>query len=287
VTGSGSLIFAHAKFRDDKLVARLVLGRRGRLRAAFASAATNRPAQELGLLVRLLEAIATTRLATRFTTTAGRLYRSIGLTLLHCGTGAVLDRLALAISSICPITTISSVTPITISPIIVAVAIAEAVLVAPEGTIAVGVIARMAVLLMRLAVMLRLTVMLGHGRLSKTVVQHVVTAVIVAEVVALAALALTVAIGHVAAVLLQLLAIGHDDAAVVLGMLKVVLRQHRVSGGLRIASERQIFLGDVCRGAPDLHIRSVRLETARKRILALPISVAATAAILLSLPHCL
>ena len=246
-----------------------------------APAAANRPAQELRLLVRLLEAVPAAR---RLAATARGLYRGIGLAILRSRIGTALDRLALAIS------TISSVTPIStipsVAPIIGAVTIAEAVLVAPEGTIAIGVVARMAVLLMLLA-LLRLTVMLGHGRLRKAVVQHVVAAILVAEVVALAAHALTVAIGHIAALLLQLLAIGHDDAAVVLGMLQIILREHRVAGGLRIASERQIFLGDMRRGAPDLHIRAVGFETARKRILALPIPVAASAAILLSLPHCL
>jgi hypothetical protein len=264
-------------------VARLVFDGRSRL-GAFAAAATDRPAQELRLLVRLLEAVATARLTTRFTTTApAGLYRSIGLAVLRGRTGASFDRLAVAIS------TISTIAPV--RAITMAVAIAEAVLVAPERTIAVGVVARMTALLMRLA-LVRLTVVLRHGRLRKAVIQHVVAAIIVAEVLALAALAgnadaLTVAVGHVAAVLLQLLAIGHDDAAVVLGMLQIILRQHRVAGGLRIASERQIFLGDVRRGAADLHVRAVGFETARKRILALPIPVAATAAILLSLPHCL
>jgi len=245
--------------------------------------------------MRLLEAIPATRLAT---TAAGGLDRSIGLAILRsrigttlAGTafaGTALDRLAItisAISTILAVSTIASISPVT--PIIVAVTIAEAVLVlvAPEGTIAIGVVTRMAVLLP--ALVLRLAVMLGHGRLRKAVVQHVVAAIVVAEVVALArdTDVLAVAIGHVAALRLQLLAIGHDDAAVVLGVLQIILRQHRIAGGLRIASERQIFLGDVRRGAPDLHIRAVGFETARKWILALPIPVAATAAILLSLPH--
>jgi hypothetical protein len=231
--------------------------------------------------VRLLEAVATARLAAA---SARSLYRGIGLAILRNGTGAALDRLAVAVAI--PLATISSVSPISsVTPIIGAVTIAEAVLVAPERTIAVGVVARVAVLLMPL--MLRLVAMLGHGRLPKTVVQHVVATIIVAEVVALASRPLTVAVGHVAALLLQLLAIGHDDAAVVLGVLQIVLGEHRIAGRLRIASERQIFFGNMCRGATDLHIRAVGLETARKRILALPIPVAATAAILLSLPHCL
>jgi len=242
--------------------------------------------------MRLLEAIAATRFAT---TAAGGLDRSIGLAILRSRIGTTLagtafDRLAItfsAISTILAVSTIASISPVT--PIIVAVTIAEAVLVlvlvAPEGTIAIGVVTRMAVLLP--ALVLRLAVMLGHGRLRKAVVQHVVAAIVVAEVVALArdTDVLAVAIGHVAALRLQLLAIGHDDAAVVLGVLQIILRQHRIAGGLRIASERQIFLGDVRRGTPDLHIRAVGFETARKWILALPIPVAATAAILLSLPH--
>lgn len=275
----------HDATPDSLSVARLVLGWRGRLRAAFAPAAANRPAQELRLLVRLLEAIPAARFA-RLATSARGLYRGIGLAILRNRIGTALDRLALAITIAIAISAIS--------PIIMAVTIAEAVLVAPEGTIAIGVVARMAVLLMRLALM-RLTAMLGHGRLRKAVVQHVVAAILVAEVVAVATLAalaraahaLTIAVGHVAAVLLELLAVGHDDAAVVLGMLKVVLREHRVAGGLRITSERQIFLGDVRRRTSDLHIRAVGFETARKRVLALPIPIAASAAILLSLPHCL
>ena len=95
---------------------------------------------------------------------------------------------------------------------------------------------------------------------------------IVAEVVAVATSpgrdALAVAV-HIVALLLQLLAIGHDDADVVLGVLQIVLGEHRVAGRLRIASERQIFLGDMRRRAPDFHIRAIGFETARKRILAL------------------
>ena len=69
--------------------------------------------------------------------------------------------------------------------------------------------------------------------------------------------------------LLQLLAIGHDDAGVVLGVLQIVLCQHRVAGRLRVARERQIFLGDMCRRAPDFHIRAIGFEAARQRIVAL------------------
>ena len=64
-----------------------------------------------------------------------------------------------------------------------AVAITEAVLVAPEGTVAIGVVSRMADLLPLMGL-----VMLRHGRLQKAVVQHVVAAIVVAEVIALATL---------------------------------------------------------------------------------------------------
>jgi hypothetical protein len=232
--------------------------------------------------MRLLEAVAATRLAT----TAGGFHRGIGLTVLRNRSRAVFDRRALAIATIIAVAAIIWA----VAPIIWAVAITEAVLVAPEGTVAIGVVSRMADLLPLMGL-----VMLRHGRLRKAVVQHVVAAIVVAEVIALATLAgdadaLAVAIGHVATLRLQLLAIGHYDAAVVLGMLQVILGEHRVAGRLRVAGERQIFLGDMRRGAADLHIRAVGFETARKRILALPIPVvvvAASAAILLSLPHCL
>jgi len=99
--------------------------------------------------MRLLEAIPATRLAT---TAAGGLDRSIGLAILRSriGTtlaGTALDRLAITISAILAVSTIASISPVT--PIIVAVTIAEAVLVlvAPEGTIAIGVVTRMAILL--------------------------------------------------------------------------------------------------------------------------------------------
>jgi hypothetical protein len=236
--------------------------------------------------VRLLEAITATWLAT--TTTAGLYRRRIRLTILgRRRVGAVLDRLALAISA----TTILSIIPIVVA-IIVAVAVAEAILVAAsEIAVAIGIVSRR---MARLVLLARLAVMLGHG-LRQAVIQHVVAAaIIVAEVVAVTTLAgyvdaLTIAV-HIAALLLQLLAIRHDDTVVVLGVLQVVLSEHGVAGRLRVASERQVFLGNMCRSAPDFHVGTIGFETARKRILALSIPVvivAATAAILLSLPHCL
>ena len=70
--------------------------------------------------------------------------------------------------------------------------------------------------------------LMHQGRLE-TIIQHIIP-ILVAEFVAgvaFRAYALAVAIGGVAG-LLQLLAIGHDDARVVLGVLQIVLRQHRI-----------------------------------------------------------
>jgi hypothetical protein len=86
---------------------------------------------------------------------------------------------------------------------------------------------------------------------------------------------------------MELLAVSHDDAAVVFRVLQIVLGQDRISGRLGIARKRDVLLRDVCRSAPDLHVRAVRLEAARQRILvAFAMIVPATsAAVLLSLPH--
>jgi predicted Kef-type K+ transport protein len=192
--------------------------------------------------VRLLETIASTRLA------AG-LHR-IGMTVLGRRTvvhrGAPLHR-AVAIATVA----IPTVT-----------AVAVAALVAPERPIvavgvAVGVVAA------------RVTwcLMLRRGRLMlwrKPLVEHVVAAIVIAELVTVTRLAqaLAVAVGHVAR-LLQLIAIGHDDAGVVLGMLQIILGQHRVAGRLRIARESEILLRDMCRRASDFYIRPVGFEAAR------------------------
>src|SRR5581483_3143771 len=55
----------------------------------------------------------------------------------------------------------------------------------------------------------------------------------------------------------------HDDAVVVLGMLKVALRGDGVAGRESVARERHVFLGDMRRGAPDLHIGAVRFVVPR------------------------
>jgi hypothetical protein len=93
--------------------------------------------------VRLLEAVAATR---RLATSARGLYRGIRLAILRNRVGTDVGGLALAISTVAPISSICPVTAIyTVVPLIGAVTIAEPVLVlvlvAPEGTIAIGVVA--------------------------------------------------------------------------------------------------------------------------------------------------
>ncbi len=58
--------------------------------------------------------------------------------------------------------------------------------------------------------------------------------------------------------LAELLVRGGDEAQIVLGVLPVALRRDRVAGGLRVAGELQVFLGDVLRGAADLYVGAVR-----------------------------
>lgn len=93
-----------------------------------------------------------------------------------------------------------------------------------------------------------------------------------------------------------LLAIGQNDAVVVLGVLQVIFSQHAVTGRQRIAGERYIFLSYVRRRSAHLNVGPGALKTAGQRVLRFAVVViatviivivvaAATATILLSLPH--
>src|SRR5690606_38897818 len=66
---------------------------------------------------------------------------------------------------------------------------------------------------------------------------------------------------------------GHDDAAVVLGVLGIVLRPPPVAGALRVARQRRVLLRDLLRRAADLHVRAVALVVAGKWIGALAVLV--------------
>src|SRR5262249_28125390 len=178
----------------------------------------------------------------------------------------------------------------------VALAIAKALMVAPERPVVTRVALKPAVIMALMARLMtglvdRASRRLRHpvgmqARRLKAVVEQIL-ALVVAEVVdsLTAGRALAIAV-RLLARLLQLVAIGHDDTAVVFGVLEIVFRQYRIAGGLCVTRKREIFLGDMRWSTPYLHIGAVRFETARQRIVALAIA-AATAAILLSLPHCL
>jgi hypothetical protein len=65
---------------------------------------------------------------------------------------------------------------------------------------------------------------------------------------------------------------GGDQAEVMLGVLKVVLRRHRVARGLRVARQLHVFLGDVVGSPADFHVGTVGFVDPRERILALAVS---------------
>jgi len=70
----------------------------------------------------------------------------------------------------------------------------------------------------------------------------------------------------------ELLLGGGDQAQIMLGVLVVILRRHRVARRLRIARELDIFLGDMRRCAADFDVGSVRLVDPGEGIVALAVS---------------
>src|SRR5690606_19058840 len=57
----------------------------------------------------------------------------------------------------------------------------------------------------------------------------------------------------------------------------------RVAGGLRVARELQVLLGDMVRCSPDFHVRTVRLVDPGQRIVSA--AIAAAHALVLSVSH--
>ena len=96
---------------------------------------------------------------------------------------------------------------------------------------------------------------------------------VIVEIIIVLALAFTLAVHG-------LLGRG-DDAEIVLGMLEIVLRHHRIPGRLRVAGQLQIFLGDMSGIATDLHVRAVALIVPRQRINMLAPAIAATLPVLI------
>ena len=74
-----------------------------------------------------------------------------------------------------------------------------------------------------------------------------------------------------------------NNAEIMLGVLEIVLRHHRVATRLRITGQLQIFLCHMGRVAAHLHIRAVALEIARQWIDVLASTVPATLAVLVIL----
>jgi hypothetical protein len=103
------------------------------------------------------------------------------------------------------------------------------------------------------------------------------------------------AVLHLATTLGDLLfAERHDDAVIVLGVLEIVLGQHRVTRRLCVARESDVLFRNMGGRAPQLDVRARAFEAPRQRVLTLPILIvviiiavvaAASSAVLLSLPH--
>jgi len=100
------------------------------------------------------------------------------------------------------------------------------------------------------------------------VIEQVVRIILAKIVAALAALIgpaqalLAVAVVALAR-LMHLLPVRHDDAAVMLCMLQVVLSKHRIARGLGVARKGDVFFRDMGGRAANLYVRPVRLKAAR------------------------
>src|SRR5690606_32151707 len=71
----------------------------------------------------------------------------------------------------------------------------------------------------------------------------------------------------------------------VLGVLQIVLRHHAVAGTHRVTRQCRVFLGDLLRGAADLHIRTIALIGAGERIGAAAIVVVIVVIIIVAAAH--
>ena len=60
--------------------------------------------------------------------------------------------------------------------------------------------------------------------------------------------------------LIELAALSHEDAIIVLGVLEIILLHHTIASGSRVAGELQILLVDMRRRTPDLDVRARRVE---------------------------
>jgi len=148
----------------------------------------------------------------------------------------------------------------------VAVAVPKTSVVTPEGPLVAIVV--VAAVLTRLRVALSMLRGGLEGGLWEAAVIEQIVGVILAEIIAFeAVIGPTQALLAVAVValtrLMHLLAISHDDPAVVLRMLEVVLSQHRIARRLGVARKGDVFLGDMRGRTANFHVRPVRLKAAR------------------------
>src|SRR5262245_20755097 len=149
----------------------------------------------------------------------------------------------------------------------IAIAVAEATMIAAEGAVVAVVVVAAVLARLRMPLGVRRRRLEG-GLREATLVEQILTIILgklvaglgegVRPAQALLAVA-AVALGRS----MHLLAVSHDDPAIVLRVLKVILGKHRVARGLGVARQRDVFLGDMGGRTANLHVRPVRLKAAR------------------------
>ena len=176
------------------------------------------------------------------------------------------------------LTTIVAITAVVTIATVVAEALAIAPLVAPEGAIlaivavpivaVVPVVSIMPALLTVAVAIVAIAVVTGRGLLHVRLRQALfagVAAIVLAEFViayvAWHAHAMAAAI-HALTLRIELFAIGHNNAAIVFGMLEIIFRQHRIARRLRVARQGDVFFCNVSGRAPDLNVGAIGFEAA-------------------------
>src|SRR5215831_16569359 len=91
--------------------------------------------------------------------------------------------------------------------------------------------------------------------------------------------------GEVGIVLPELLLRGGDHAVIVLGVLVVIFRRDRITRGLRVARELNIFLCNVGWISANFHVRAVRFVHPHHRVVTLAVIVASAHALVLTVSH--
>ena len=86
-------------------------------------------------------------------------------------------------------------------------------------------------------------------------------------------------------VLTELLLGSGNQAVIMLGVLVVVLRRHRIARSVGVACKLNIFFGNVRRCSSDFHVGAVRLVDPCHRILALAVIIAPAHALVLTVSH--